>query len=66
MIHITRYGDKVRLMNQTGGRNLTMTAEEARNLESDILTILAAMADLINAEPKQKEEITATLDGGKF
>ena len=42
---IKKFNDKVKLMNQTGSKQLALTAEEARNLHSDIYVLLANLAE---------------------
>ena len=57
--------ERVKLMNQTSARQLTLTADEARNLHSDIFAILANLAE---AQAKPEGVVTSTmgLDGGSF
>jgi hypothetical protein len=44
--NITAFAEKVRVMNQSNSKSLTLKAEEARNLESDILELLAKSFEL--------------------
>jgi hypothetical protein len=52
-------------MNQTGSKQLALSAEEARNLHADIFNLLANIAEL-QAGPQQVTQAPAGLDGGGF
>jgi hypothetical protein len=52
-------------MNQTGGKQLALSAEEARNLHADIFNLLANVAELQHA-PEQAPPAAVSLDGGGF
>jgi len=57
--------DKVKLMNQTGSKQLALTAEEARNLHSDIYVLLANLAE--TQETSVSEPVNSiSVDGGGF
>ena len=43
---LSKFCEKVRVMNQTQSKNLTLTPIEARNMESDILDLLLQLNDL--------------------
>jgi len=59
------FNDKVKMMNQTGGKQLTLSADDARNLHADIFNLLTDLAEsqTIPAEEIQKN---LSLDGGGF
>ena len=62
---IKNFNERVKVMNQTGSKQLALSAEEARNLHADIFNLLATIAELQNTP----EIITPTavgLDGGGF
>ena len=59
------FNERVKLMNQTSARQLTLTADEARNLHSDIFAVLANLAE-IQARPEVAPSSTVGLDGGSF
>lgn len=63
-----RFNDKVRAMNQTRSKDLTMSADEARNLHSEVFSLLSQIADLsANATQKMGEEtVIINMDGGGF
>jgi hypothetical protein len=52
-------------MNQTGSKQLALSADEARNLHADIFNLLANIAEL-QATPQQVALAPAGLDGGGF
>jgi hypothetical protein len=52
-------------MNQTGGKQLQLTAEEARNLHADIFSLLANYAEL-QTVPLPEQPANLSLDGGGF
>ena len=63
-LHIKAFNDKVRTLNQTNSRTLTLTADEARNLHAEIFSMLTEIARLSGSkEPTIK---SVEMDGGKF
>lgn len=62
---VKNFNERVKVMNQTGGKQLALSAEEARNLHADIFNLLANITELQNTvEPVQSSAIS--LDGGGF
>lgn len=64
---IKNFNERVKIMNQTGSKQLTLSAVEARNLHADIFNLLANVAELQSqgaTEPAQPT--TLSLDGGGF
>jgi hypothetical protein len=60
------FNDRVKLMNQTGSKQLTLTSDEARNLHSDLFALLTNLAEL-QAKPEVQVATSSTgLDGGSF
>lgn len=43
---LSKFCEKVRVMNQTQSKNLTLTAAEARNIESDLMDLLLYVNDV--------------------
>ena len=58
------YNDRVRAMNQTNGKLLTLNAQEARSLHSEIYDLMATIANL-SSNPTANE-ISINMDGGTF
>ena len=63
---IKKFNDKVKLMNQTGSKQLALTVEEARNLHADIYILLANLAELQAGEPADQVVNSISVDGGRF
>ncbi len=64
-IAIKNFNNKVKVMNQTNGRQLILSAEEARNLHSDIYNLLANFAELQSGAANDNV-VQINLDGGGF
>ena len=65
---LKNFNDRVKLMNQTSSKQLMLSADEARNLHSDIFVLLANFAELQSemsgSTPSNTTEIS--MDGGGF
>lgn len=64
-IHLKNFNDRVRAMSQTNGREISMSAQDARNLQADIFNLMTLVVEL-NAKVKSDDVIQVQLDGGKF
>lgn len=64
-IHIKNFNDRVRAMSQTNSKELTMTANDARNLQADIFNLLTLVTELASKFGSE-EDIQIQLDGGSF
>lgn len=63
--HVAAFNEKVRVMNQSGSKTLNLSADEARNLQSDIFSLLTKFAELSTSDSRSNvTEIK--LDGGTF
>lgn len=65
-VHIKMFNDKVRVMNQTQGKIITLTSAEARNLHVEIFALLTQIADLAKQPQALDEVIDLSVDGGGF
>ena len=63
---IQNFNNKVKQMNQSGSRQLTLNSDEARNLHADIFTLLANLAEATATDPKPAPVTNTFLDGGGF
>ena len=67
-LHLKKFNDRVKVLNQTNSRDLILSAAEARQLQADIFDLLAKINDLV--EVKRKEEVEAVIkidvQGGGF
>jgi len=65
------FNDKVKLMNQLHNKDLTLSAQEARNLQADIFDLLNHCATLSKnlaraAEPNDSNVVNVSMDGGNW
>ncbi len=66
-LHITAFADKIKVMNQTNAKSLSLSAAEARSLHSEIFDILARITDLLEFELGDNDAtVISDLDGGSF
>ena len=59
------FNNKVQQMNQSGSKQLMLSADEARNLHADIYTLLANLAEA-QAVPAEENTSETFMDGGGF
>jgi hypothetical protein len=66
--HINAFNERVKIMNQTNKKDIIMTCQDARNLHSDIFTLLSMISELSAKSQQNSEESTieVQLDGGAF
>jgi len=64
--HIKLYNDRLRAMNQSNSKILTLNAEEARNLHAEIYDLMATIANLSKTSATDTPVININMDGGKF
>lgn len=65
-IHINAFSDKVRAMNQTKSKNLTLSADEARNLYTEIFNLMAKVIEVDAKKEPAPAAISLSMDGGHF
>jgi hypothetical protein len=66
-IHVKNFNERVKAMNQTQSRELTMSAQDARSLHSDIFAILAHVTELSNQVNNSGPDVVQiSVDGGGF
>jgi len=69
-LHLKMFNDKVKLMNQSKSKDLTLSAQEARNLHSDLFDLLnhcATLSRAVQTQTKATEEVVSVaMDGGGF
>jgi hypothetical protein len=63
---VKNFNERVKVMNQTGGKQLSLSAEEARSLHADIFNLLANIAELQSQPESSQSSTTISLDGGGF
>ena len=57
--------DRVRGMNQSNGKILTLNQQEARSLHAEIFDLMATIAHL-SKQPDVPPVVVASMDGGVF
>jgi len=67
-LHLKKFNDRVKVMNQTNSRELSLTAAEARQLQADIFDLLAKINDLVEVRQQNAADAVIQVDvlGGKF
>ena len=67
-LHLKKFNDRVKVMNQTNSKDLILTAAEARQLQADIFDLLAKINDLVNIKQQDSAEpvVQVNMQGGKF
>lgn len=64
-LSIRTFNDKVKVMNQTNGKQLVLSAQEARSLHNDIYALMANIAELVSNKIED-DVIQISVDGGGF
>jgi hypothetical protein len=68
-LHLKKFNDRVKVMNQTNGKELLLPKLEALNLHSEIFELLARIEDLtknVESDKTDNANIEADFDGGNF
>jgi hypothetical protein len=67
-LHLKKFNDRVKVLNQTNSRDLVLSAAEARQLQADIFDLLAKINDLVEIKRKEEVEDVIKIDvqGGSF
>ena len=67
-LHLKKFNDRVKVMNQTNSKDLNLSAAEARQLQADIFDLLTKINDLVNIKQQTAAEpvIQVNMQGGKF
>jgi hypothetical protein len=64
-LHIRMFNERVRALNQSRSRTLTLSQTEAQSLHAEIYDLLAQIAALSRSAPKT-EVLNVSMDGGGF
>jgi len=66
-LHLKKFNERVKVMNQTNSKDLILSAVEARNIHSEIFELLTKINDLVEIKKIAVEPtISVELNGGKF
>lgn len=60
------FNEKLRQMNQSNGKQLVLTAQDARNLQSDIYALLGELTKVTTADSSRDDIVQVNMDGGTF
>jgi hypothetical protein len=64
--HIKKFNEKVRVLNQTGAKQIILTPEEARSLHAEIYDLMATISNLSKTQSTQVSIANIGVDGGSF
>jgi hypothetical protein len=64
--HIKLFNDRVRALNQSNSKILTLNAQEARSLHNEIYDLMAIIAALSKENANAVPTISINMDGGSF
>ena len=65
-VAMNKFNERVKLMNQTGTRQLVLTVDEARNLHADMFALLYNLVELQTRSEVSTNSTSISLDGGGF
>lgn len=65
-VHIRMFNDRVRAMNQSNGKILTLNAQEARNLHAEIYELMSIISGLSKNTENSVIKTGISMDGGGF
>lgn len=65
-IHIRVFNDRVRAMNQSNGKILTLNAQEARSLHAEIYELMSIISGLSKTAENSIIKSDISMDGGGF
>jgi hypothetical protein len=66
--NLKSFNDKIKVLNQSNNKQITLTAQEAKNLHAEIFDLLNHFTTVGRIETSRKpdEVITVAMDGGNF
>lgn len=66
-LHLQKFNNRVKVLNQTNAKDLVLSAGEARQLQADIFDLLTQIQALTAIkEAEQVDVITVEMKGDKF
>ena len=67
-LHLKTFNDRIKVMNQTNGKELVLTPLEARNIHAGIFELLSKINDLTELKQVAEQEtlVSVEMDGGDF
>lgn len=58
-LHLKKFNDRVKVLNQTNARELVLSAAEARQLQADIFDLLTQIQALTEIKDSNQNEVIA-------
>ena len=58
-LHLRKFNDRVKVLNQTNARELVLSAAEARQLQADIFDLLTQIQALAEVKDSNQNEVIA-------
>lgn len=65
-LHLRKFNDRVKVLNQTNSRELVLSAAEARQLQADIFDLLTQIQALAEVKSSEPEIIAVQVKGSSF
>jgi|TARA_Y100000389_G_C17416844_1_gene494259 hypothetical protein len=65
-LHLKKFNEKIKAMNQTNAKELVLTPTDARNIHSDLFALLTKINDLTNIQKEDNQAVNVDFDGGDF
>jgi len=65
-LHLRMFNERVRAMNQSNSKLLTLNSQEARNLHTELYELLATIAELSKGTGNEPAIVKINMDGGGF
>lgn len=65
-LHVKLFNDKVRAMNQSNAKLLTLNPQEARSLHAEIYDLMTRITELTKDGGSSGSVTSVSLDGGSF
>lgn len=67
-LHLKKFNDRVKVMNQTNAKELNLSALDARNIHTEIFELLTKINDLTEIRKQSDDNATVNVefDGGNF
>ena len=67
-LHLKKFNDRVKVMNQTNAKELVLSALEARNIHSELFELLTKINNLTAIKRTEETDavVSVEFDGGNF
>lgn len=67
-LHLKNFNNRIKVMNQTNSKDLTLSKLEAQNLQADIFDLLTQIQALTEVRQQEAAEsvVSLQMDGGGF